>query len=139
MLADEEVVKPSVLRKGAMTRTELAAWLDRYVEAWKTYDRDQIAALFGEGVRYRYHPWDDPVTGRDAVVKDWLDERDDAGTYEGHYEPLSIDGDLAVATGTSIYRDASGKTDAVYHNCFVMRFDDVGRCVEYTEWYMKQP
>ena len=27
----------------------------------------------------------------------------------------------------------------VFHNCFVMRFDDDGRCREFTEFYMRQP
>ena len=43
-------------------------WLEAYVEAWKSYDPDQIRALFTEGVQYRYHPYDEPVQGRDAVV-----------------------------------------------------------------------
>ena len=38
-------------------------WLRAYVEAWKSYDRDQIGELFAEDVQYRYHPHDDPVVG----------------------------------------------------------------------------
>jgi hypothetical protein len=26
-----------------------------------------------------------------------------------------------------------------YHNCFVMRSDDDGRCADFTEWFMQQP
>ena len=44
-------------------------WLDRYVAAWLSYDRDEIAALFSEDVTYRYHPYDEAVVGRDAVVR----------------------------------------------------------------------
>ena len=39
--------------------------------AWKTYDRDQVAALFAEDATYRYHPFDsgdDVLRGRDAIV-----------------------------------------------------------------------
>jgi len=124
------------------------AWLNRYVAAWKTYDRDDIAALFAEHVAYRYHPYDEPVLGRDAVVASWLGEgdvdgtstRDAPDTYEAHYTPFAVDGDTVVATGTSVYRDRpDGPVTTTYDNCFLIRFDDEGRCQEFTELYMKRP
>ena len=124
------------------------AWLDRYVAAWKTYDRDDVEALFAEDVAYRYHPYDEPVVGRDAVVASWLGESDAAGssnrdapdTYEAHYTPFAVDGDTVVATGTSVYRDRpDGPVTSTYDNCFLIRFDDEGRCQEFTELYMKRP
>ena len=73
-----------------MDRTSAQEWLDRYVAAWLSYDPDDIAALFSADVAYRYHPYDEPVVGRDAVVASWLGERgrrsvdaDDPGTYGG--------------------------------------------------------
>ena len=35
-----------------MDRSAVQAWLDRYVEAWKTYDRGQVEALFARVNRY---------------------------------------------------------------------------------------
>jgi hypothetical protein len=35
-------------------------------------DAAAIADLFSADVAYRYHPSDEPVTGRDAVVASWL-------------------------------------------------------------------
>jgi hypothetical protein len=52
---------------------------------------------------------------------------------------VAIDGDVAVATGSSTYLRADGSTDKVYDNCFVMRFDPDGRCSSYTEWFMERP
>ena len=52
-----------------MDRPVLQAWLDRYVQAWKSYDPDAIGALFGEDATYRYHPYDGDdqvIRGRDA-------------------------------------------------------------------------
>jgi SnoaL-like domain len=104
-----------------------------------TYERSSIAALFSEDASYRYHPYDDPIQGRDAIVDSWLEDPDDAGTYEGAYEPIAVDGDIAVAVGTSTYRPKGGPEVKIYDNCFVMRFDDEGRCTEFTEWYMRRP
>jgi uncharacterized protein (TIGR02246 family) len=120
-------------------RLAVSRWLTAYVDAWKTYDRDKIADLFTEDAHYRYHPYDNPVRGRDAIVQSWLEDPDEPGTFDARYEPVAVDGDVAVAVGTSSYRDASGLIDRVYDNIFVVRFDDDGRCREFTEWYMKRP
>ena len=131
-----------------MERSDVSRWLDDYVEAWRTYDRERIAALFTEDVEYRYHPYDEAVRGRDAVVDSWLGEgehegastRDPEGTYDGSYEPVAVDGDVAVATGSSTYSERpGGPVEKVYDNCYLMRFDGEGRCREFTEWYMKRP
>lgn len=122
-------------------------WLDRYIAAWETYDPDAIGALFAEDVSYSYHPGDDPVVGRAAVVASWLGEsgsedassRDEPGTYSATYEPIAIDGDVVVATGVSTYyQHPGGPVDRVYDNCFVMRFDDQGRCRSFIEYYHRR-
>jgi len=129
-------------------RTDAQAWLDRYVAAWLSYDADDIASLFTEDILYRYHPYDDPIVGREAVVASWLGEansdgastRDAPGTYAAQYEPVAVDGEIVVATGTSSYRERlDGPIVRVYHNCFVMRFDAEGRCQEFTEYYIRRP
>ena len=131
-----------------MDRTDAQAWLDRYVAAWLSYEAEDIASLFTEDVLYRYHPYDDPIVGREAVVASWLGEahsdgastRDAPGTYAAQYEPVAVDGEIVVATGTSSYRERlEGPIVRVYHNCFVMRFDAEGRCQEFTEYYIRHP
>jgi ketosteroid isomerase-like protein len=131
-----------------MERGDVARWLADYVEAWRTYDPDRIAALFAADVEYRYHPYDEPIRGRDAVVESWLGEgdhpdasaRDPEGTYDASYAPVAVDGDLAVATGSSTYFESpGGPVKQVFDNCFVMRFADDGRCREFTEWFIERP
>ncbi|MGI8522711.1 MAG: YybH family protein [Nocardioides sp.] len=123
-------------------------WLDRYVGAWRSYDPAAIGALFSDDVTYRYHPWDDPVTGRDDVVASWLGEsgaegastRDTPGTYDAAYAPVAVDGDVVVATGSSTYTDEpGGPVTQTFRNCFVMRFDADARCADFMEYYGKQP
>ena len=129
-----------------MTHQELQDWLDRYVEAWRSYDPDEIGALYSEDVVCRYHAYDEPIIGRDAVIRSWTGEgtgapeRDEPGTWEAEYRPFAVDGDAAVATGRTSYRDEpGGEVARTYFNCFVMRFDENGRCREFTEWFMLQP
>jgi ketosteroid isomerase-like protein len=122
-------------------RATVERWLADYVAAWKSYDREAIAALYAEDAECRYHPYDEPIRGRDAIVESWFGagesapSRDREGTYEASYRPVAIDGDLAVAVGVSTYTDPA----AIYDNCFLIRFDEAGRCREFTEWFVERP
>ena len=122
-----------------MDERAVVAWLDGYSQAWGTYDPTQIGALFSEDAEYHYDPFQQPVRGRDAIVADWLKDRDEAGTYEGRYRPVLVAGDQAVARGYSRYFDTNGAVRDEYDNLFLLRFDADGRCVEYREWYMRKP
>jgi ketosteroid isomerase-like protein len=133
-----------------MDRSTVQAWLDRYVEAWKTYDRATIADLFSADATYRYHPYDEGdnvVRGRDAIVRDWIEpegdssSRDEPGSYDAHYEPYAVDGDRAVAVGWSNYwsDETRATLERIYDNVFLLRFDADGRCADFTELFMKRP
>lgn len=123
-----------------MDEASFQRWLDAYVNAWRTYDPAAIGELFGEDVAYRYHPWDEPVVGRDAVVAAWLGDRDAPGTWTAAYRPWLVAGDDAVAVGVSRYFAGDGETvDREYHNVFLCRFDAHGRCREFTELFLKRP
>ena len=122
-----------------MTRDDVQRWLDAYVAAWHSYDSDEIGALFAEDATYRYHPWDEPVTGREAIVAEWRDDQDAAGSWEARYEAYAVDDDRAVAIGESRYLEADGSLRDVYHNVFVLRFDGDGRCTEFFDYYMERP
>jgi ketosteroid isomerase-like protein len=117
-----------------MTREQVQAWLDAYVSAWRTYDTDAIADLFSADAEYRYHPYDEPLRGPDAIAADWQGDRDEPGSWEARYEPLLVEGDRAVATGETRYEGGQA-----FSNLFVLAFDEGGRCREFTEWYMEHP
>jgi hypothetical protein len=133
-----------------MNRSDVQGWLDRYVEAWKTYDADRIRALWVPDATYRYRPYDreaDVVRGREAIVLAWVDPhgtastRDDPGTYDAQYEPYAIDGDRAFAIGTTTYyTDASrARVRRRFSNVYLLRFAPDGRCAEFSELWMEQP
>jgi len=130
-----------------MDHATAQTWLDRYVAAWKSYDPVEIGDLFREDVRYRFYPHAGWVVGREAVVASWLAEntdaqgstRDEPGTYDAEYAPIAVDGEVVVATGTTTYTATpGGRVTNVFDNCFVMRFDEQGRCREFTEYYTKR-
>ncbi len=124
-----------------MTHDSLQAWLDRYVAAWRTYDADQIGALFSADARYCYHPFDeqDPVRGRAAIVANWLEDPDVAGSWDAHYVPITVEGDIGVAQGRTRYFRPDGTLDREFANLFVVHVDAAGQCTQFTEWYMQRP
>lgn len=123
-----------------MTHESVQAWLDNYVAAWKSLDPDQIRALFSEDVQYTYTPFDEPLLGRDEIVRAWLEDFDDPhGTYEAKYYPVVLEGNVAVTNGRTQYFEADGRTlEAVFDNIFVLTFDETGRCAIFREWYVMQ-
>jgi ketosteroid isomerase-like protein len=117
-----------------MTRDKVQQWLDRYVDAWRSYDAGAIGELFSDDASYAYHPYDQPLQGRSAIIESWLSERDEPGSWDAHYEVSLLAGDRVIATGETSY--AEGR---VFSNLWQLRFDADGRCAEYVEWYMEHP
>ncbi len=127
-----------------MTRDDVQRWLDRYVSAWLAYDPPAIGELFTTDAEYLYHPWDEPVKGRDAIVGDWLNPADDAanrdkpGTVEASYPCFAADGERAVAVGQTRYRDEpGGAISRRFENVWLMEFAPDGRCRSFIEHYMQ--
>ena len=79
------------------------------------------------------------AAARERADRQIEDDPDEPGTYDAAYEPVAIDGETAVATGSSTYTNPDGSIRAVYDNCFLLRFDADRRCTEFTEWFVKRP
>lgn len=120
-------------------RAYVTGWLNRYVQAWQSYEVDAIKALFSADATYLYNPWDtEPVRGRDAIALNWIENRDEPGSWQASYTPVAVEGNTAVAQGRTIYFEADKKTPRrQFDNIFVMRFNDQGECTEFTEWFMQ--
>jgi len=113
------------------TKVQVQVWLDAYVAAWRSYERDAIVALFTEDVSYRYLPFDEPLRGAEAVADSWLADRDEPGTWEAEYAPALISGQEAIVTGETRYTDGE-----VFSNLWQLEFAPDGRCSRFVEWYV---
>ena len=124
-----------------MTRDDVQAWLDRYVEAWRANERGPIEALFTEDAVYSYRPWDDAentMRGREALVTSWLEEPDEPTSWEAYYEPYAVEDDRAVAVGWSRYAATEDHPERTFHNAYLLRFAPHGRCASFQEFYMEE-
>ena len=115
-------------------------WIERYIDAWRSNDRAKIVALFAEDAAYRYSPWDEPVRGPDAIADSWLENPDAPDSWEARYEPIALNGNLAVIHGRTRYFDSDRtQVRTEYDNVFMIRFDDDGRATDFIEWYIEKP
>ena len=118
-----------------MDHAAFQSWLNRYIEAWRSGDPAAIGDLFSDDVVYSYRPFSEAVHGRDAVVADWLRNPDEPGSWDAAYRAVAVDGDVGVSVGESRY-PTEGRT---FSNVFICRFDESGRCREFSEWWVEQP
>lgn len=115
-----------------MNESAAASWVDRYVSAWESNDPTAIGDLFAADAAYRQRPDDEPWQGRDGIVAGWLENKDDPGGWTFRSEVLATANDLALIRGWTHYTEPP----ADYNNLWILRFDNDGRCVEFTEWWM---
>jgi ketosteroid isomerase-like protein len=116
---------------------DVVEWLGRYVDVWKSGDASRVVELFSDDAVYYADPFAVPLRGTAEIADFWHSSGDAPDSFTAHYEPVTVTGNLAVATGFSRYFDtARSRVEQEFGNIFVLRFADDGRCTEYREWYM---
>jgi uncharacterized protein (TIGR02246 family) len=63
------------------------AWIDSYIQAWNSNDPADIRALFTQDAAYHTEPYSPPWRGRDEIVRQWLDRKDEPGQTEFRWHP----------------------------------------------------
>jgi len=117
-----------------MEKSDVARWIEGYIQAWNSNDPQDIGQLFTEQAAYYTGPWEQPWQNRRGIVDGWLERKDDPGSFNFRYEVLAADGDTGVVRGWTEY-PGSGRT---YSNIWVIRFDEGGQATEFTEWFMRK-
>jgi hypothetical protein len=117
-----------------LRKANVQTWLDAYVEAWRTYDRDAIADLFSADASYASTP---TTRSRCADATRSSPAGSRSATNPGAGSGLSTVDDRG-AQGGGDRGDTLPRGPGVLH-LYVLRFDDDGRCAEFVEWFIEQP
>jgi SnoaL-like protein len=96
-----------------------------------------VGDLFAEDARYYTHPFRQPWTGRQEIVRKWLEHPDRPGSWKASYGPVAVTGNTGVVRGKTQYFKEDGSLDTEYANIYVIEFDEEGRATEFTEWFME--
>lgn len=117
-----------------MNKKTVTTWVENYQRAWHTNSRRDIARLFAKQAAYYPDPFAKPWRGRDEIVRQWLAHADAPGHYEFRFEVLGTGKASGVVRGWTKYHHPPRE----YSNIWLIRFDDAGRCIEFTEWWKRR-
>src|SRR6266581_6549576 len=115
-----------------MEADALARWVEAYRRAWESNDPDEIGALFADDARYFTEPFAEPWTGRETIVRSWLERKDEVGDTEFRYQIAAVCDDVGFVRGWTRYFTPPPRE---YSNLWVVRPAEDGRCQEFTEWW----
>lgn len=117
-----------------MIRSEVQNWINSYVAAWRSPSKDKLAELFTVDVRYQLHqapPWNQSLSDLAELALYWEHVSSEQGEFELQSEIVALEGNVAVVKIDVTYATAD---PAHWHNVWIIRFADDGRCESYEEW-----
>jgi hypothetical protein len=122
-----------------LTRDAFAAWLEGYSQASIANDPHASAEIFTPDARYFESPFDDPITGREAIYAYWDRGARELADKTAEFEVIALSGNTGVARWRSVFTViATGKRISL--DClFVAEFEETGRCSTFRErWHRRE-
>ena len=113
-------------------RALVSRWLAGYEAAWRSAGTKSLAALFTGDATYLQSPYEQPVTGLEAIGRMWEQEREGPDeVFALAASIVAVDDPTAVVRAEVTYGDPP---DQQYRDLWVIRFADDGRCARFEEW-----
>jgi ketosteroid isomerase-like protein len=117
------------------TKQQVKTWVEDYVRAWTTGDRQDIERLFTEDAEYHEWPYETAWLGRAEIVKGWLGRHKwQEGGWDFEWSILMINGDTAAIEGTGVYRELG-----TFANLWTVTFNAAGTCRVFRMWNVEGP
>ena len=118
--------------KQVTDRATVSRWLAGYEAAWRAPGTGSLASLFTGDATYLQSPYEQPVTGPEAIRRMWEEERDGPDEVFGMTtDILAVDDPVAVVRAEVCYGDPPRQE---YLDLWVIRLADDGRCTWFQEW-----
>ena len=113
-------------------RESVRRWLAGYEAAWRAPGTNGLAALFTSDAVYSQAPYEQSLTGLDAIKRMWEEEREGADeAFTMTADIVAVDDPAAVVRAEVHYGDPPVQE---YRDLWVIRFADDGRCTWFEEW-----
>jgi ketosteroid isomerase-like protein len=115
-------------------RASVGQWLAGYEAAWRAPGTGGLAGLFTTDAVYLQSPYEQPVTGLDAIKRMWEQEREGPDeVFAIATDIVAVDGPAAVAVVRAevSYGDPPCQE---YRDLWVIRFAGDGRSTWFEEW-----
>jgi SnoaL-like domain len=118
-----------------MEKSSFEDWVEKYVTAWNSNDPEDIGGLFTDGADYFTEPYAAPWRGRDEIVREWLEDKDEPGETEFSHEIIAVQDNLGFLRGKTVYKTPP----RTYENLWEITLDSSGAATRFVEWWMKVP
>jgi ketosteroid isomerase-like protein len=113
-------------------RAMVSRWLAGYEAAWRAPGAEDLAGVFTGDATYLQSPYEQPVTGLDAIRRMWEEERDGPDeVFTLATDILAVDGPTAVVRAEVCYGSPPRQE---YRDLWVIRLAADGRCAWFEEW-----
>jgi ketosteroid isomerase-like protein len=113
-------------------RARVRQWLADYEAAWRAPGTEDLARIFTADATYLQSPYEQPVTGLDAIRRMWDEEREGPDeVFSLATEILAVDGPVAVVRAEVHYGDPVPQE---YRDLWILRIGEDGRCTWFEEW-----
>ncbi|HEV2452196.1 MAG TPA: nuclear transport factor 2 family protein [Streptosporangiaceae bacterium] len=113
-------------------RVTVRRWLAGYEAAWRVSGTEGLAGLFTGDASYLQSPYEQAISGLDAIRRMWEEEREGPDeVFTLATDILAVDGPMAVVRAEVCYGDPPRQE---YRDLWVIQFADDGRCTRFEEW-----
>ena len=113
-------------------RAWVGQWLAGYEAAWRAPGTEALAGLFTSDAVYLQSPYEQPVTGLDAIKRMWEEAREGPDeVFTIATDIVAVDGPTAVVRAEVVY---GGPPRQEYRDLWVIRFAGDGRATWFEEW-----
>ena len=120
-----------------MDRSALKTWLDSYGRAWMQRDPDAAAALYASDGTYRVTPFQEPMTGRQAIFEYWAEVARTQEQILFDYEILAVNADFGIARWWASFIRVPPGLPTKLDGIFLIALNSEGRCTSLREWWHK--
>jgi predicted SnoaL-like aldol condensation-catalyzing enzyme len=125
--------EPTTPDERSLDRDTAAAFVDDYGRTWESWDVENFAALYGDGVVYVAHP-QETIVGRKALSAYFVKQKAEQGEVSVRMGKPMLDGDRVAA---EFWVTASkGDEKESFAGCFIARLDGAsGLCTYFREYW----
>lgn len=115
-----------------MGYSEVQAWIDKYVSAWRSPGTAKLADLFTDDITYSPSPWKKPLHGLEEIKPFWEQARSGPEeVFDLGSEIVAIEGQTAVVR---IAVEYANDKPSQWRDLWIIKLDDTGRCSSFEEW-----
>jgi len=119
-----------------VTHTSFGTWLNEYGRAWETGNPTLAVQLFSADAIYHEVPFDEPMTGQEAIRKYWEEGAEQSQTdIHFTYDILAVNGHTGIADWKASFTRLPSRNQVQLDGILTVQFDDQGKCIIYREWW----